>query len=120
MNASAGRLVPVSAVFAETLRVALSAAAETDGLVVPSVGAALEAAGYTRDFSLLDPDPSRPALLAPRSPARSDPRQAGAVAPGVQLDLNGVVKSRTVDEALALLPADGFVSAGGTSPRTAS
>jgi thiamine biosynthesis lipoprotein len=114
VNASAGRLVSVSPVFAETLRIALSAAAETDGLVVPSVGAALEAAGYTRDFSLLDPDPE------PAGAAR--PAVSGSVvvlgrfvrvAAGVQLDLNGVVKSRTVDEALALLPPPGFVSAGG-------
>ena len=52
VNESAGRLVPVSLLFAETLRVALSAAAETGGMVVPTAGAALEAAGYTRDFSL--------------------------------------------------------------------
>jgi thiamine biosynthesis lipoprotein len=114
VNASAGRLVPVSLQFAETLRVALSAAAETDGLVVPTVGAALEAAGYTRDFSLLDPDPE-PAG-APRPAVDGSVEILGRlvrVAPGAQLDLNGVVKSRTVDEALALLPAPGFVSAGG-------
>jgi FAD:protein FMN transferase len=114
VNASAGRLVSVSAVFAETLRVALAAAAETDGMVVPTVGAALEAAGYTRDFSLLDPDLD-PAD-APRPSVDGSVEVLGRlvrVAPGVQLDLNGVVKSRTVDEALALLPATGFVSAGG-------
>ena len=33
--------------------------------------------------------------------------------PGLRLDLAGVVKSLAVDEALALLPGDGFVSAGG-------
>ena len=37
-----------------------------------------------------------------------DPRFAGA-----RLDLNGVVKGLAVDEALGLLAADGFVSAGG-------
>jgi thiamine biosynthesis lipoprotein len=31
----------------------------------------------------------------------------------VHLDLNGVVKGRTVDDALALMTGDGFVSAGG-------
>ena len=32
---------------------------------------------------------------------------------GLQLDLNGVVKGRTVDDALALMAGEGFVSAGG-------
>jgi hypothetical protein len=32
---------------------------------------------------------------------------------GTHLDLNGVVKGLAVDEALALIPGDGFVSAGG-------
>ena len=32
---------------------------------------------------------------------------------GVLLDLNGVVKGKTVDDALALIDGDGFVSAGG-------
>jgi thiamine biosynthesis lipoprotein len=35
------------------------------------------------------------------------------VPPGRLLDLNGVVKGKTVDDALALLDGDGFVSAGG-------
>src|SRR5207245_3146416 len=34
-------------------------------------------------------------------------------APGTRIDLNGVVKSRTVDDALRLLAGPGFVSAGG-------
>ena len=33
--------------------------------------------------------------------------------PGLRLDLNGVVKGRAVDDALALLEDNGFVSAGG-------
>jgi thiamine biosynthesis lipoprotein len=114
VNASAGRLVSVTPVFAEALRVALSAEDETDGLVVPTVGGALEAAGYTRDFLLLYPDP---APLGARRPAVAGSvfllGRLVRVAPGVQLDLNGVVKSRTVDEALALLSGPGFVSAGG-------
>ena len=32
---------------------------------------------------------------------------------GLRLDLNGVVKGQTVDDALALIGGDGFVSAGG-------
>jgi thiamine biosynthesis lipoprotein len=114
VNASAGRPVLVSPVFAETLRAALAAEAETDGMVVPTIGGALEAAGYTRDFSLLEPDPDPPGDPRPAVPGSvSLLGRLVRVAPGVQLDLNGVVKSRTVDEALTMLPAPGFVSAGG-------
>jgi thiamine biosynthesis lipoprotein len=113
VNASAGRLTVVSPLFAETLRVALDAADDTEGLVRPTLGGALEAAGYTRDSSLLTPDP---APLAPTSPAAGSVFALGRVVgiePGVTLDLNGVVKALAVDEALALMDGDGFVSAGG-------
>jgi thiamine biosynthesis lipoprotein len=111
VNGSAGRLVLASQLFADTLRVALHAAEETEGLVEPTVGAALEAAGYTRDFPVLAPDPPPP------GPSGAGPvlvwgRLVG-VRRGVKLDLNGVVKSLAVDDALALLTGDGFVSAGG-------
>jgi thiamine biosynthesis lipoprotein len=112
VNASAGRLVVVSPLFAETLRVALHATAETEGAVQPTIGAGLEAAGYTRDSSLLDPDPEPPDLPRPSSPVFALGRVVGLAA-GVKLDLNGVVKSLAVDDALALLSGDGFVSAGG-------
>lgn len=106
-----GRMSPL---FAEVLDTALWAAAETDGLVDPTVGAAVVAAGYDRDFAQgLDAD--APAER-PR-PAGSSPLQrAGLVLllpRGVQLDLNGVVKSLAVDRAASLLDGAGFVSAGG-------
>jgi FAD:protein FMN transferase len=113
VNASAGRWAPVSRVFAEMLRVALAAEAETDGLVVPTLAAALEAAGYTRDFSLLDPDPEPAGEPSPGVGGVSVLGRLVRLRPGVQVDLNGVVKSRTVDEALAMLSGTGFVSAGG-------
>jgi thiamine biosynthesis lipoprotein len=112
VNASSGRLQMVSALFAETLRIALHAAAETDGLVPPTLGAALEAAGYTRDSSLLAPDPAPPDRSRPPSPVFALGRAVG-LAPGVTLDLNGVVKSLAVDDALALISGEGYVSAGG-------
>ncbi len=112
VNASAGRLVFVSQLFADTLRVALRAADETEGLVEPTIGAALEAAGYTRDFSLLAPDPQPPGRPPAASPVLVLGRLVG-LRPGVTLDLNGVVKSLAVDDAVALLSDDGFVSAGG-------
>ena len=113
VNRSSGRVVPVSKLFRDALVVALEAAAATDGLVDPTLGVAIDAAGYTCDFSELRPDPT---------PAH--PGQTGSwrhvqlsgpllrVDPGVLLDLNGVVKALAVDEAVARLEG-GFVSAGG-------
>jgi FAD:protein FMN transferase len=114
VNAAAGRLVQVSASFGEMLSLALAAARETEGLVDPTLGSALVAAGYDADFAMLRDD--------------GETRRAGA--PGnwrsvrligrcvltprdVVLDLNGVVKGQTVDDSLALLTGEGFVSAGG-------
>lgn len=115
VNRHAGRTVVVSEDFAAMARLALWAAAETHGLVDPTLGAALAAAGYDRDF----------VLLADRTAAcPMDPVPAGwtnvslhgrllSAPAGVALDLNGVVKSATVDDALALLGGGGWISAGG-------
>jgi len=114
VNRCKGQLVAVSQLFADTLTIALQAAAQTGGLIDPTLGATLEAAGYDRDFALLDDNP-KPA--DPPSPGawrsivlhgRSLRRPAN-----IRLDLNGVVKALAVDDALALLARDGFVSAGG-------
>jgi FAD:protein FMN transferase len=112
VNARAGRPTLVSDTFADALRVALAVSAETVGLVDPSLGAALLAAGYERDFAELGDEP------APAGP----PRGPGPVAvsgrvvragPNVTIDLNGVVKSMAVDDALALPGGHRWVSAGG-------
>jgi thiamine biosynthesis lipoprotein len=112
VNDRAGRKTHVTEPFAEMLLVALDAARESGGLVDPSFGAELEAAGYDRDFSLLED----------KTPPASSSRPAGTVQltgisvllpVGMRLDLNGVVKGKTVDDALNLIDGDGFVSAGG-------
>jgi thiamine biosynthesis lipoprotein len=114
VNRSAAGTVLVSARFAEAVATALAAAAATDGLVDPTLGVAMEAAGYDRDFGELGGDR--------RPPGRTRPgvwrslRLAGRALsrpPGVVLDLNGVVKGSAVDAALALFPGRGLVSAGG-------
>ncbi|HVP75633.1 MAG TPA: FAD:protein FMN transferase [Gaiellaceae bacterium] len=114
VNASPAWALHVSPLFAHALRVALEAAADTDGLVDPTLGAALEAAGYDRDFVLL-PDDGEPA--GPAAPSRlGEVRLDGRILrrpPGLRLDLNGVVKSLAIDEAVAGLSSGGFVSAGG-------
>jgi thiamine biosynthesis lipoprotein len=113
VNAAPLGLTLVSEEFASMLSLSLDAARATDGLVTPAVGGALEAAGYDRDFVRLPTDvgtvepaavPSfRSVSLRGRGLLRTEP---------VELDLNGVVKSRTVDDAVALA-GRGWVSAGG-------
>jgi FAD:protein FMN transferase len=55
VNEAGGRAVRVDALLVEAVGVALRAAELTDGDVDPTIGAALELAGYDRDWSLLAP-----------------------------------------------------------------
>jgi thiamine biosynthesis lipoprotein len=114
VNAAPCGLTLLSEEFASMLSLALDAARATGGLVTPAVGQALLGAGYDRDFDILPADvevavvpvhvPSLDSIsLLGRFLLRSD---------DVILDLNGVVKGKTVDDALALL-GSGWVSAGG-------
>jgi thiamine biosynthesis lipoprotein len=114
VNALGAEAFVASPLFVRLLRTALAAAAATDGLVDPTLGAALEAAGYDCDFAELRDAPAS-MREAPPGSWRSV-RTTGPVVvrpPGTALDLNGVVKAAAVDEALALLAGPGFVSAGG-------
>jgi thiamine biosynthesis lipoprotein len=114
VNRQAGRPAAVSPLFAETVEIALRAAAETDGLVDPTLGAAIESAGYTEDFDALTPDP-RPAGPPHRGSWRAVSLLGRCVAlpASVRLDLNGVVKALAVDAGLEVMSGPGFVSAGG-------
>jgi thiamine biosynthesis lipoprotein len=113
VNASPRGLTLVSEEFASMLSLALDAARATGGLVTPSAGGALIGAGYDRDFRCLPLNgvavepvrvPSFESItLRDRALFRAEP---------VILDLNGVVKGQTVDDALDLLGV-GWVSAGG-------
>src|ERR1039458_3041429 len=62
---------------AEAVRVALAAAAWTGGLADPTVGAALIALGYDRDFAALDPDRREPAPGPVPAPGWQSARLAG-------------------------------------------
>jgi FAD:protein FMN transferase len=114
VNKSAGRMVAVSRLFADTLELALRVAEQTEGLVEPTLGAAVASAGYSRDFALLRDDPE-PAGEARNGGWRSIVLIGGRVGvpAGIELDLNGVVKSLAVDDAVTLLSGQAFVSAGG-------
>ncbi len=72
-NRAAGP-VAVSPVLVGAVRAALEAAEVTDGLVDPTLGLLLEAAGYDRTFTMVPaarPDPGRAARRAGRPGARS-------------------------------------------------
>jgi thiamine biosynthesis lipoprotein len=113
VNGAAGQSVEVSTEFVEMLALGREAERESEGLVTFRLGAELEAAGYDRDFALLRPDP-RPPADAGRRPGRIHlSGRTLLVDEGVRIDLNGVVKSRSVDDAAAVLEGPGWVSAGG-------
>jgi thiamine biosynthesis lipoprotein len=114
VNAATDPFVAVTPLFAQALSSALIAAARTQGLVDPTLGTAIEAAGYDRDFAELGDDP-RPVGQSARG-AWQSVRLLGTLvfrSPGTKLDLNGIVKALAVDEALELISGSGFVAAGG-------
>jgi FAD:protein FMN transferase len=137
LNARAGRVTSVDSLLREALELALRAARLTDGDVDPTVGVALELAGYDRDWALLDPaPPPEPHPPAPRVRATVRrgwegielDRARGAVRlpPGVKLDLGATAKawaadraSRAVHEAIgagALVSLGGDISTCGPAP----
>jgi FAD:protein FMN transferase len=114
VNAGTAEFVAVSPTFARMLALALDAARRTDGLVDPTLGAAIEAAGYDRDFGELADD-ERPAAPTAAGSWRHV-RIAGRLVfryPGTKLDLNCVAKGLAVDAAVERLSGEGFVAAGG-------
>jgi len=102
-NDRAGSWVRVDPLLAAAVGVALEAAAETDGLVDPTLGLTLVSAGYDRDFALLPAAARLPAAL-PR-PAREgawrevavDAEGAVRVPVGCTLDLGATGKSWAAD-----------------------
>jgi thiamine biosynthesis lipoprotein len=114
VNRAPREVITVSKTFAQMVERALGAASATGGLVDPTLATALTAAGYDRDFEALRP---RADAACSGAPGRwRAVRMVGRLLmrpPGLELDLNGVVKGQTVDEAVGLLSGDGFVNAGG-------
>jgi thiamine biosynthesis lipoprotein len=101
-NRNAGRPTPVSGMLTDLVARALAAAAWTDGLVDPTLGACLVAAGYDRDISEVAPD--GPAMPAPRAPDTSWRevylnRDIGVltVPAGAALDLGATAKAAAAD-----------------------
>ena len=113
LNDSAAEAVIVSPVLAAAIEDALRAAAATDGICDPTIAAALDAAGYDCSFELVDAPSAAPPVPAGRWREIALSGLLVRRPPGLRLDLNGVVKGRAVDDALALVEGPGFVSAGG-------
>lgn len=105
LHENAGRGVTVGPVLAEALDAALRAAELTDGLVDPTVGAAVSALGYDRDFAAVAAQESLGARTPPQ-PAPGwwrlswDPARRKVVLPrGVELDLGATAKAMAADRA---------------------
>jgi thiamine biosynthesis lipoprotein ApbE len=138
LNAHAGRPTRVGGLLTEALTVALRAAALTEGDVDPTIGRALELAGYDRDWSLLAhrsgvPDAAR---HHPRVTARVlEGWRTVAIEPstgvvrlprGMKLDLGATAKAWAADRAAAaafsatrcgvLVSVGGDIATSGTAP----
>ena len=114
VNRTPREIMTVSKTFGQMVERALTAASATGGLVDPTLAGALAAAGYDRDFDKLEPG-AEPARAGASGRWRAV-RMVGRLLMrpvGLDLDLNGVVKGQTVDEAVGLLSGNGFVAAGG-------
>ncbi|XES00831.1 FAD:protein FMN transferase [Streptomyces sp. S1D4-11] len=108
LDQAQGRPVRVSPLLAEALAVALRAAAATDGTVDPTVGSAIGALGYDRDFRLVQED-DRPVRLTVRpvpgwrAVTLDRATDTVTVPAGVHLDLGATAKAWAADKAAALL-----------------
>ena len=117
-NARAGQPVSVDPLLIEALEVALRAAQLTGGDVDPTLGGALELAGYDRDWDALRARVDdvrrerRPEIVVSRVPAwpqvRVDRARATVRVPsGAQLDLGATAKAWAADRAAAAAGAAG-------------
>jgi thiamine biosynthesis lipoprotein len=106
LNASAGWAVRVGPLLLQAVSAALRAARLTGGDVDPTVGQALIALGYDRDFDALSAAGIRPAgplAAIPGWRTVQVDREAGTIrlAPGVSLDLGATAKALAADHAAA-------------------
>ncbi|HVC07688.1 MAG TPA: FAD:protein FMN transferase [Solirubrobacterales bacterium] len=131
VNRSASRVIEVSALFSEALAVALRAARLTDGDVDPTVGAAMRAIGYGRDFQLVGQPHAAAVRVRSVAGWRSvsfDPAARRLRVPrDVELDLGATAKALAADraanrisravEAGVLVSLGGDVSVAGPPPQ---
>jgi thiamine biosynthesis lipoprotein ApbE len=111
LDGNDGRPTSVSELLAGALAAALTAAAETDGDVDPTVGEALAAAGYDRDFAAVAADGPRIRVRPAAVPGwhlveLDEERRIVRVPAGVRLDLGATAKAWAADRAAAHIAAD--------------
>jgi thiamine biosynthesis lipoprotein len=111
VNAARGERVSVGPVLLDALRIALDAARSTDGLVDPTVGGALRAAGYDATFRIVaardgETFRARFAEVPGWQTVELDERAATVRVPsGVELDLGATAKALACDRAAAAAAA---------------
>jgi FAD:protein FMN transferase len=121
VHTNAGSSVKVSSLLFEALDVAYSVAERTYGAVDPTVGLALEALGYDRDFGRIETRPIEMARLSPVPGFRhlhlDRHRREVRIPKGVRLDLGSSAKALLADRAaehiVDELGAGALVSIGG-------
>ena len=111
LDHAAGLPVRLSPLLAGAVAVALRAAELTDGDVDPTVGEAIVAAGYDRDFSLVPPDGPALNLVVKAVPGWRHVRldltsRTLAMPPGTRLDLGATAKAWAADRAAARIAAE--------------
>jgi thiamine biosynthesis lipoprotein len=102
--------VEVSPLLAEAIAVALRAARLTGGDVDPTVGAAMDAVGYDRDFSLVRREGSAVKLTVRTIPGWrqvefDEQARLIRIPPGVRLDLGATAKAWAADRSAARISA---------------
>lgn len=117
---STGRPERVSPVLVGAVRVALEAASVTDGLVDPTLGQLLAAAGYSRTFALVAPNDPTPVSLPRRRAGWQEVAvtdETVFVPASVSLDLGATGKAYAADlvalTVCRMLPTAVVVSVGG-------
>jgi thiamine biosynthesis lipoprotein len=120
INRASGQVHLVSPVMAEVIQAALNAAEVSEGIVVPTILEALEAAGYDRSFDQIPPrqdaTQGAPSFVGNWLEIEFNSRARSLRTPkGVRLDLGGVAKGWAADRAAGRLSRFGpaMVDAGG-------
>ena len=104
LHRDAGRPVRVSRLLFSALRTAYDVAAKTHGAVDPTVGNAVIALGYDRDFSEIEHGRDQPLEVAPRVTGYqylelNESQRTVRIPRGVRLDLGASTKAFLVDKA---------------------
>jgi len=132
-NARAGHTVEIGALLTESIATAIDAAASTDGLVTPTLGSAINGAGYDRTFELVRTRAAWtfretvPRLDAWRDIQLDVARRTLCVPRGVELDLGATAKALAADRAAVrvsratgcgvLVSLGGDIAVAGKAPR---